>query len=237
LIENLFDERREKDPSIEAFFSENAEEPFFVKNLENVQGDERDVILFSVGYAADKEGKLAMNFGPLNRVGGERRLNVAVTRAKEQVVVFSSIHGSQIDLSRTQAVGASHLRSFLEFAEKGSDAAPQSAPKDNGAFPKAVAAFLRSKGWEVDEQVGTGACRIDLAVKKPGTDAYLLAIECDGPSYASQLTVRDRDQTRPSVLKGLGWKLVRLWSVDWALDRPRAEQELLSLLASLKPRG
>ena len=234
LIENLFDERREKDPSIEAFFSENAEEPFFVKNLENVQGDERDVILFSVGYAADKDGKLAMNFGPLNRVGGERRLNVAVTRAKEQVVVFSSIHGSQIDLSRTQAVGAAHLRSFLEFAEKGSDAAAQSAPKDNGAFPKAVAAFLRSKGWEVDEQVGTGACRIDLAVKKPGTDAYLLAIECDGPSYASQLTVRDRDQTRPSVLKGLGWKLVRLWSVDWALDRPRAEQELLTLLDSLK---
>ena len=126
------------------------------------------------------------------------------------------------------------MRSFLEFAEKGSDAAPQSAPKDNGAFPKAVAAFLRGKGWEVDEQVGTGACRIDLAVKKPGTDAYLLAIECDGPSYASQLTVRDRDQTRPSVLKGLGWKLVRLWSVDWALDRSRAEQELLTLLDSLK---
>ena len=116
-------------------------------------------------------------------------------------------------------------------------AKPETEKKKERAVPEAVAAFLRSKGWEVDEQVGTGACRIDLAVKKPGTDAYLRAIECDGPSYASQLTVRDRDQTRPSVLKGLGWKLVRLWSVDWALDRPRAEQELLSLLASLKPRG
>ena len=233
LVESLFDERREKDPSIESFFSEDAEEPFFVKNLENVQGDERDVILFSVGYAADREGKLAMNFGPLNRTGGERRLNVAVTRAKEQVVVFASIHGSQIDLSRTQAVGASHLRSFLEFAEKGADAAPQSAPTDNGAFPKSVAEFLRSKGWEVDERVGTGACRIDLAVKKPGKDEYLLAVECDGPSYAEQLTVRDRDQLRPSVLRGLGWKTARLWSVDWALDRKRAEGELLSLLGSL----
>ena len=237
LVESLFDERREKDPSIESFFSEDAEEPFFVKNLENVQGDERDVILFSVGYAADQEGKLAMNFGPLNRTGGERRLNVAVTRAKEQVVVFSSIHGSQIDLSRTQAVGASHLRSFLEFAEKGSDAAPQSAPTDNGAFPKAVAEFLRSKGWTVDERVGTGACRIDLAVKKPGKDEYLLAVECDGPSYAEQLTVCDRDQLRPSVLRGLGWKTVRLWSVDWALDRKRAEGELLALLGSLSEGG
>ena len=234
LIEGLFEERREKDPSIESFFSDENPEPFFVKNLENVQGDERDVILFSVGYAADKDGKLAMNFGPLNRTGGERRLNVAVTRAKEQVVVFASIHGSQIDLSRTSAVGAAHLKSFLEFAEKGSDAAPQAAAKDNGAFPKAVAEFLRGKGYEVDECVGTGACRIDLAVKKPGADDYLLAIECDGPSYASQLTVRDRDQLRPSVLKSLGWKLTRLWSVDWALDRTRAENALLALLDSLK---
>ena len=234
LIENLFEERREKDPSIESFFSDENPEPFFVKNLENVQGDERDVILFSVGYAADKDGKLAMNFGPLNRTGGERRLNVAVTRAKEQVVVFASIHGSQIDLSRTSAVGAAHLKSFLEFAEKGTDAAPQTEAKDNGAFPKAVAEFLRGKGYKVDERVGTGACRIDLAVKKPGADDYLLAIECDGPSYASQLTVRDRDQLRPSVLKSLGWKLTRLWSVDWALDRTRAENALLALLDSLK---
>ena len=230
LIESLFDARREKDPSLEALFAEDAPEPFFVKNLENVQGDERDVILFSVGYAADAEGKLAMNFGPLNRDGGERRLNVAVTRAKEQIVVFSSIHGSQIDLARTQAVGAAHLRSFLEFAEKGADAAPQAAPADNGEFPKAVAAFLRGRGYTVDERVGTGACRIDLAVKKPGSDAYALAIECDGPAYARQLTVRDRDALRPSVLKSLGWRLVRLWSVDWALDRARAERELLALL-------
>ena len=231
LIADLFDARREKDSSLEALFAENAAEPFFVKNLENVQGDERDVILFSVGYAADADGKLAMNFGPLNRDGGERRLNVAVTRAKEQIVVFSSIHGSQIDLARTQAVGAAHLRSFLEFAEKGADAAPQAEPADNGEFPKTVAAFLRGRGYTVDERVGTGACRIDLAVKKPGSDAYLLAIECDGPSYARQLTVRDRDALRPSVLKSLGWRLVRLWSVDWALERARAERELLALLA------
>ena len=231
LINDLFEKRREQDPSLEELFSDKSAEPFFVKNLENVQGDERDVILFSVGYAADAEGKLAMNFGPLNRDGGERRLNVAVTRAKEQIVVFSSIHGSQIDLSRTQAVGAAHLKSFLEFAEKGAEAAPQAAPADNGSFPKAVAEFLRGKGYTVDERVGTGACRIDLAVRKPDSEDYLLAIECDGPSYAQQLTVRDRDALRPSVLKSLGWRLVRIWSVDWALDRARAERELLALLA------
>lgn len=230
LIENLFETRREKEHDCEAFFDDNAEEPFFVKNLENVQGDERDVILFSVGYAPDKDGKLAMNFGPLNRDGGERRLNVAVTRAKEQVVVFSSIHGSQIDLSRTSAIGAKHLRDFLEFAEKGEVAATAAKPTDNGPFPKTVAEFLRSKGYVVDEQVGSGACRIDLAVKKPGEDTYSLAIECDGPSYAAQLTVRDRDQLRHSVLKGLGWRITRIWSVDWALDRTRAENGLLALL-------
>ena len=230
LIENLFEERREQDPSLEGFFADTAEEPFFVKNLENVQGDERDVILFSVGYAPDKDGKMAMNFGPLNRDGGERRLNVAVTRAKEQVVVFSSIHGTQIDLDRTSAVGAKHLRDFLEFAEKGGSASTASAPKDNGAFPKAVAEFLRGKGYTVDEQVGSGACRIDLAVKKPGAEDYCLAIECDGPSYASQLTVRDRDALRHSVLKGLGWRITRIWSVDWAFDRARAENALLALV-------
>lgn len=233
LIEDLFEQRREKDPSHEDFFSDENEEPFFVKNLENVQGDERDVILFSIGYAPDAEGKFAMNFGPLNRAGGERRLNVAVTRAKEQVVVFSSIHGSQIDLSRTSAVGAAHLQAFLDFAEKGVSPVPASATADAGVFPAAVAACLRDHGWTVDEHVGASGYRIDLAVRRKEGDGYLLAIECDGPSYAAQRTARDRDELRASVLKSLGWHVTRLWSVDWALDRKRAEGSLLGLLEAL----
>ncbi|MBQ6008228.1 MAG: DNA helicase, partial [Kiritimatiellae bacterium] len=242
LIEDLVDARREKDPSLEKLFAEDAPEPFFVKNLENVQGDERDVILFSVGYAPDADGKFAMNFGPLNRDGGERRLNVAVTRAKEQVVVFSSIHGSQIDLSRTSATGALHLRNFLDYAEKQIDNGKLKMEKGGGArseatdesFPATVAAFLREHKWEVDEQVGASACRIDLGVRRPNGEGYLLAIECDGPAYASQRTVRDRDELRASVLKGLGWYVTRIWSVDWALDRKHAEESLLGLLDALE---
>ena len=233
LIEDLFEQRREQDPSHEDFFSDENEEPFFVKNLENVQGDERDVILFSIGYAPDSEGKFAMNFGPLNRAGGERRLNVAVTRAKEQVVVFSSIHGSQIDLSRTSAVGAAHLQAFLDFAEKGVAPVPASSGANADAFPKAVAAVLRDHGWQVDEHVGASGYRIDLAVRRKDGDGYLLAIECDGPSYAAQRTTRDRDELRASVLKSLGWHVTRVWSVDWALDRKRAEESILGLLDAL----
>ncbi len=243
LIEDLVDARREKDPSLETLFAEDAPEPFFVKNLENVQGDERDVILFSVGYAPDADGKFAMNFGPLNRDGGERRLNVAVTRAKEQVVVFASIHGSQIDLSRTSATGAAHLRSFLEYAEKQMESVkckmenagePRLSRSSSESFPATVAAFLREHKWEVDEQVGASAFRIDLGVRHPNGDGYLLAIECDGPAYAAQRTVRDRDELRASVLKGLGWYVTRIWSVDWALDRKRAEESLLGLLDALE---
>ncbi len=241
LIEDLIEARREKNPKCEAFFGDDTEEPFFVKNLENVQGDERDVILFSVGYAPDADGKFAMNFGPLNRDGGERRLNVAVTRAKQQVVVFSSIHGSQIDLDRTSATGAAHLRAFLEFAEKGGTApAPvagaAAAEPLSGEFPATVARMLREHGWEVEQNLGSGALRIDLAVHRRQGDGCLLAIECDGPAYAGQRMARDRDMLRASVLQGLGWHVTRLWSVDWSFDRKRAEESLLSLLEALEAR-
>ena len=239
LIEDLFEQRREQDPSHNDFFSEANDEPFFVKNLENVQGDERDVILFSIGYAPDADGKFAMNFGPLNRSGGERRLNVAVTRAKEQVVVFSSIHAGQIDLERTSAVGAAHLKAFLAFAETGTAATDASDGKTEDRFASTVAIFLREHGWLVDERVGESGYRIDLGVRRHNGEGYLLAIECDGPAYAKERTARDRDELRASVLKSLGWHVTRLWSVDWALDRKRAEESLLGLLDALesKDRG
>lgn len=118
LIENLLDETRLKYPEVESFFSSESDEPIFVKNLENVQGDERDIILFSICYATDINGVMTMNFGPLNKEGGERRLNVAITRAKEEVIVFSSL-GSTIDLSKTRAKGVAQLKAYLEYAEHG----------------------------------------------------------------------------------------------------------------------
>ncbi len=235
LIRDLLEERLGEDPVLEKLLPEDGEGAYFVKNLENVQGDESDVILFSVGYAPDENGRFTMNFGPLNLTGGERRLNVAVTRAKEQVVVFSSIHGSQIDAGedgRTKAVGAVHLKAFLDYAERGTTAgAPVKAGASNERFGTVVAQFLTDRGFAVERNVGCGEYRIDVAVRHPeDATRYLMGIECDGPAYAEQRTVQDRDVNRAGVLKGLGWQMCRVWSVDWAFDRARAEQRLLEAL-------
>ena len=245
LIRTMLEERRAADPELERLLPEDGEGAYFVKNLENVQGDESDVILFSIGYAPDEEGRFTMNFGPLNLAGGERRLNVAVTRAKEQIVVFSSIRASQIDAGeggRTKAVGAAHLKAFLEYAERVgaenataapvSPSAPRAAAKGGGeggdAFADAVAAFLAGEGYGVDRRVGRGGYRIDIALRRQDRpDGYVAGIECDGADYARQRTAQDRDVNRPGVLAGLGWHMCRAWCVDWALDRRRAQQRLL----------
>ena len=235
LIQTMLDERRSEDPVLEKLLPEEGDGAYFVKNLENVQGDESDVILFSVGYAPDENGKFTMNFGPLNLSGGERRLNVAVTRAKEQVIVFSSIHGPQIDAGeggRTKAVGAGHLKAFLEYAERGSTVSSGSdVSGSDEEFRNVVASFLAEKGFKVDRNVGCSEYRIDLAVRDPADpDKYLMGIECDGPSYAEQRTAQDRDVNRVGVLEGLGWHMCHVWSVDWTFDRKKAEEHLLQLL-------
>lgn len=232
LIEDIFERERAAHPELESFFSDGNAEPFFVKNLENVQGDERDVILFSVGYAPDETGAMSMNFGPLNRQGGERRLNVAVTRAKEQIVVFSSIRASQIDLSRTRAVGAAHLRAFLDYAEKKLRLLPNEAgtPEETrNGLAETVAGTLEKHGFSVRRNLGCGGALIDVAVRHPTRkDEYLLGVECDGRAYRVQRTARDRDRLRDSVLESLGWKIFRAWTIDWAYDRERAEAALLN---------
>ena len=233
LIEDIVDKRREKEPAFEQYFSDQNDEPFFVKNLENVQGDERDVILFSICYAPDAEGKFSMNFGPLNKVGGERRLNVAVTRAKEQVVLFSSIHAHQIDLDRTDSVGVAQLKDFIDFAEKGFVAKTEVSAEESGRdeFVETVATFIEKKGYKIERSVGQSDCKIDIAVRNPQNESqFLLGIECDGPTYSHPATARDRDALLPSVLKSLGWRMCSVWSVDWMFDRYHAEQRLLGAL-------
>ena len=220
LIEDLLDRARRAHPEIEWFFAEDRDEPVIVRNLENVQGDERDVMLFSVTFGADLAGKVSMNFGAINKDGGEKRLNVAVTRARRELRVFASIRADQIDLNRTKARGVRDLKAFLDYAHRGAVALPAAdegslGPADS-PFEEAVADGLRRKGWEVRTQVGVSGFRIDLGVVDPDrAGAYLCGVECDGATYHRSATARDRDQVRESVLRGLGWEIVRVWSTDW----------------------
>jgi very-short-patch-repair endonuclease len=225
-------------PEFERFFREDTQEPFFIKNLENVQGDERDTILFSVGYGKDQHSKLSMNFGPLNRNGGARRLNVAITRAKYQIKIVSSIQSHDFDLKRTDKEGPRLLKAYIDFAQHGPASLPReltvfAADKFDSPFEEEVYRALVERGLTVHSQVGCAGYRIDLAVvdqEHPGL--YLLGIECDGANYHSCHTARDRDRLRQQVLEGMGWKnkILRIWSSDWIRNRngeiQRIEQAL-----------
>ncbi|MBB3220134.1 DUF3320 domain-containing protein [Pseudoduganella umbonata] len=247
LIERLLEERRRAHPALDGAIAQPAQEALFIKNLENVQGDERDIILFSVTYGPDAQGKVSLNFGPLNLEGGQRRLNVAISRARQAVVIFSTLLPEQIDLARVRAAGVRDLRNYLEFAIRG-PAALAARPAIAGAgagavavtsaaaggFERQVAAALRAHGWTVHQQVGVSGYRVDLGVVDPRAPGrYLLGIECDGPSYHSGATARDRDRLRQHVLESLGWNLARAWSTDWWLDPDPPLQGLLARLDAL----
>ena len=238
LIQDLLDEERRKDPGLDAFFTDDQIEPPFVKNLESVQGDERDFIFFSVTYGPDKTGRVSMNFGPLNQQGGQRRLNVAITRARKAVEIYSTMRPEHIDLSRTSAVGVRDLKHYLEFAERGVHALAEAVYGSRGDFDSpfeaAVAERLRDKGWIVHPQVGVSSFRIDLGVVHPDyAGRYLAGVECDGATYHSSVTARDRDFLREQVLRDLGWEILRIWSTDWwtdaagALDKVHADLDAL----------
>lgn len=224
LIEDLLDREISKNPEIEQFFSAERTEPVMVKNLESVQGDERDVMFFSITYGPDHTGRVRMNFGPLNRQGGERRLNVAITRARKELLVFSSIGPEDFDLNRTAAIGVHDLKDFLDYAERGPKALAEANTGSMGGhespFEAAVAEALASRGWRVIPQIGVGGFRIDLGIVHPDEPGRFLAgIEADGATYHSAKTARDRDKLRENVLRGLGWEILRIWSTDWWIDR------------------
>nr|WP_251922682.1 DUF3320 domain-containing protein [Salinibacter ruber] len=216
-IRDRLEHERRQDPSCEDFFSGHPDEPFFVKNLESVQGDQRDVIFISVGYGRDDDGRVTMDFGPLNQDGGERRLNVLTTRAKYRCEVFTNLKAEDIDLSRTDARGVEVLKEYLKFAETGElDLATPSGRGPDSPFEEAVASRLREKGYDIEHQVGVAGFYIDLAVRDPERPGrYLLGIECDGATYHSARMARVRDRTRQAVLENLGWTIHRIWSTDW----------------------
>ena len=221
---------RRQDPSCEEFFGYPPHEPFFVKNLENVQGDERDVILISIGYGRTKEGFLAMNFGPLNRPGGERRLNVLISRARRRCEVFTSLTADDIDTSKSPSAGVAALKAFLHYAQTGiieTSAATDRGPDSD--FEVQVKREVESLGYTVHSQVGCAGFFIDLAVVDPvNPGRYVMGIECDGASYHSARSARDRDRLRQAVLEGLGWRMHRIWSTDW-FHNPDAELRRLLL--------
>jgi very-short-patch-repair endonuclease len=231
LIQDFLDDARRDNPALEWFFADDRIEPVIVKNLENIQGDERDVIYFSITFCRDAAGKLPMTFGAINRDGGERRLNVAVTRARRELKVFSGIRADDIDLDRTKAMGVRHLKAFLDYAVRGAIALPAQDSGSQGEmespFEEAVAAQLERRGWQVVPQVGVSGYRIDLGVRHPDqVGLYLAGVECDGASYHSSATARDRDKVREQVLRGLGWNILRVWSTDWWFNAEEAIERL-----------
>ena len=231
LIDDMLEAERRKNGSLDRFFDDDLQEPLFVKNLESVQGDERDIVYFSTTYGPDHSGRVSMNFGPLNKDGGERRLNVAVTRARHELRVFTSLLPNQIDITRTNAVGVKDLRLFLDFAQRGPRAFLEEIHGNGGDFESpfeiAVAAALCNKGWQVHPQIGVSCFRIDLGVLDPDMPGrYLAAVECDGATYHRSATARDRDKLRERVLRGLGWEVLRVWSTEWWTSRERAIDRL-----------
>jgi hypothetical protein len=207
---------RKTNSGLESFFDPNAPDPFFVKNLENVQGDERDAIFVSVGYGPGEDGKVSLNFGPVSSSGGERRLNVLMTRAKRVLEMFSSMHAEDIDLTRATGRGPAVFREYLQFAEKGgqTDAAKGSTAHDR--FVAVLSKQLIGRGYTVQAQVGIAGLYVDLAVVDPNNpNRYVLGIVVDGDAYCSARSTRDRNRTTDGVLHGQGWIIHHLWSLEW----------------------
>ncbi|RFS20523.1 DUF3320 domain-containing protein [Chitinophaga silvatica] len=238
-ITDVLEERRRAQPELEAFFSAHHDEPFFVKNLENVQGDERDVIFISIGYGRTETGAIPMSFGPLNNEGGERRLNVLITRAKSRCAVFTNMTADDIDLSKTKSYGIQSLKSFLYFAQHGKLYIPEESIRpETLPFETHVAAKLEEMGYTVRRQIGSKGCYIDMAIVDPlHPEKYLLGIICDGASYEAPRSARDRDRLRFQVLTAMGWKIYQIWSIDWLRDPVRALQQLVAAIEHERQQG
>lgn len=231
LVEDLLNDLFIRRPDLDALANE-CEEPLFVKNLENVQGDERDIILFSVCYGPDQNGAVSMNFGPLNREGGWRRLNVAITRAREEMMIFSVLKPDQFDMSRTSAAGVRSLKAFLEYAQNNSGTARSVGKSSRDGIAASIAAKLTEKGYLADTLVGFSHFRVDVGVRASSDrDKYALGILLDGDSYHQAQTVYDREVSSGSVLGGLGWRVMRVYAIDWWED---SEREISRIILALE---
>lgn len=236
LIEDMLLEEFAKNPELADLDAQSAE-PVFIKNLENVQGDERDVILFSVGYGPDENGKVSMNFGPLNQEGGWRRLNVAITRARKSMIVYAVIRPEQIDLSRTRSEGVAGLKGFLEYAERGRNALAvraqyQEIHKDE--LVEEIAGAIEAMGYAVKTNIGDSKYKLDIGVIHPEKpEVYLLGIMLDGENSRETSRSQDRYILQPGVLKGLGWNTMRIWALDYMDNSGKVLDEIDKKLKEL----
>jgi very-short-patch-repair endonuclease len=230
-IEDAISELKRDRPDLAPLFDPNRDNAVFVKSLENVQGDERDTMIISVGYGRDQAGGFSMNFGPIIRDGGWRRLNVLVTRAKWECILVASVRALDFADVNPNNRGALALRDFLEFTERNGELpaeTPVLTAAETNEFEEAVRAALIDRGLKVDMQVGASRYRIDLAVRDPRDDRrYLLGVECDGATYHSARNARDRDLLRQLVLQRMGWRIHRVWSTEWFHERERAIDNIL----------
>jgi very-short-patch-repair endonuclease len=229
-IQHELERRAAHHPELGDLPNDDRLDGFFVKNLENVQGDERDIIIFSIGYGPDEHGKFYLNLGPLTRPTGWRRLNVAITRAKRRVEIVTSVLADQFPGTAT-STGIQHLRGYLDFADRGIKALARDLDDSLGEaespFEEEVIRLVEGWGYQVVPQIGEAGYRIDMAVRDPGRPGrYVLGIECDGAMYHSSKVARDRDRLRQQVLEGLGWRIHRIWGTAWYHDRTGQEARL-----------
>lgn len=235
LIDDLLEEAYRKNPELEKIADEMYE-PIIIKNLENIQGDERDVIMFSIGYGPDKNGKISMNFGPLNRDGGWRRLNVAISRARKRMLVFSVITSDMIDLSGTRSEGVEGLKGFLKYAEQGGGLAVKTGASRVTAegFEKLAAAELKRRGYSADCSVGCSDFKIDIAVADPSDpNKYVLGIFCGIKSNFKSSTAEDRYISQHSVLRGLGWETMNIHILDWLDNKEKVIERIENRIKSI----
>ncbi|MCD8020647.1 MAG: AAA domain-containing protein, partial [Clostridiales bacterium] len=220
-------------PEYADFFNEGKEEPFFVKNLESVQGDERDTILFSICYARNKEGRMYMRFGPLGKAGGERRLNVAITRAKYNVKLVGSILPNDITLKENSAEGVRLLHDYIFYAMQNDYGLPagQDMKDAPDQFPEIIGEFIMENGYSIRRNVGESRYKVDIAVLHPSLpDTYIAGVECDGENYSSARTARDRDFLRKDIMETMGWHLYHVWSLAWYKNPENEKRRLLDFL-------
>jgi len=244
LIEEEIDRRLRVNPQAEQYMEKwksHGLMPFFVKNLENVQGDERDVIFISTTYGRNREGVVAQRFGPINQADGWRRLNVLFTRARRRVELFTSMQPSDIIVDAKSSRGVRALRDYLAYVRDGIVEGPseRTRPPDSD-FEVAVADVLRNQGYDVVPQLGVAGFYIDIAVKNPSRPGeFIAAIECDGATYHSARSVRERDRIRQEILEGLGWKdrIYRIWSTDWFRDPNTQIRRLHAFIESTRQRA
>ena len=235
-IQDMLDDRMRNDPGL--FQKLNAmPEELFIKNLETVQGDERDVILFSIGYGPDVNGNVSQNFGPINRSGGGRRLNVAVSRARSEMIVFTSMSYNDVRLTSSSSDGVRSFRDFLRFAENGgrfSEVSEEARAGQASSVLRELAQFLSDNGYDTHFGIGNSEFKVDVAVVDPRNPSeYILGILNDGESYRNSENTRDREYARADVLRRLGWEIMHVWSLDWYFDRTRTERSILSRLEEL----